>query len=130
MREESDPPTPGERGEDGPGRTRLAARQRELVQALLSGDVVPAGFDAHRIAVEARSLLVKRRSVATKLRPDLVDRLGSQFALRFDEWALDHPKPADSSFRADLNRFETWLYARGHLARPRRRRRRLRGRRG
>ncbi|MEO3926907.1 hypothetical protein ABGB07_23990 [Micromonosporaceae bacterium B7E4] len=107
-------------------RDRLAARQLELLRALLAGGQVPAGFDAHRVAVEARSLQSKRRSVAARLRPDLAERLGTEFRPLFDAWALDHPKPVDSSFRADLDRFESWLYAGGHLDPPRTLRRWLR----
>lgn len=104
-------------------RDDLAARQRELVRALLAGGPVPPGFDGHRVAVEAAALRSKRRSVAAQLRPDLVDRLDVLFRQLFDTWALDHPKPAHLSFRADLDRFESWLYAEGHLERPSRRRR-------
>nr|BFE31190.1 hypothetical protein GCM10010200_034410 [Actinomadura rugatobispora] len=96
-------------------RAELAARQRDLVRALLAGGQVPDGFDAHRVEVEARSLRSKRRSVAARLRPDLAERLGAEFRPLFDAWALDHPKPVDSSFRADLDRFESWLHDGGHL---------------
>jgi hypothetical protein len=104
-------------------RAELAARQRELVRALLAGGPVPDGFDAHRLDVEARSLRSTRRSVAARLRPDLVDALGDRFRPLFDAWAVDHPKPSGSSFRTDLGRFEAWLYAGGHLEPPRARRR-------
>jgi hypothetical protein len=87
-------------------RAVLAARQRELVRALLAGGPVPDGFDAHRVDVEARSLRSTRRSVAARLRPDLAEVLGNRFRSLFDAWAIDHPKPAGSSFRTDLGRFE------------------------
>lgn len=102
-------------------RDDLAARQLALVRALLAADPVPAGFDAHRVGVEAAALRSKRRSVASRLRPDLADHLEDRFGPLFDTWAVDHPKPVDLSFRADLDRFESWLYAEGHLTRPRRR---------
>ena len=102
-------------------RDELAARQRALVRALLVGDPVPAGFDAHRVGVEAAALRSKRRSIAAALRPDLADLLGDRFRPLFDTWASEHPKPDDLSFRADLDRFETWLHEGGHLSRPRRR---------
>lgn len=110
-------------------RAELAARQRELVRALLAGGPVPDGFDVHRVEVEARSLQSKRRSVAARLRPDLAERLGSQFRPLFDAWALDHPKPVDSSYRTDLDRFESWLYAGGYVEPPHAPRRWFRGRR-
>ncbi|GAB1511185.1 hypothetical protein [Actinophytocola sp. KF-1] len=103
-------------------REDLAARQRELVRALLAGGPVPAGFDGHRVAVEARALRNKRRSIAATLRPELAEQLGTRFGALFDAWSLAHPKEAGTSFRADLDRFETWLHAEGHLAAPRRRR--------
>jgi hypothetical protein len=79
---------------------------------------VPDGFDAHRVDVEARSLRSKRRSVAARLRPDLAESLGAEFRPLFDAWALDHPKPVDSSFHSDLDRFESWLYAGSYLEPP------------
>lgn len=100
-------------------RAELAARQRELVRALLAGGPVPDGFDAHRVDVEARSLRSTRRSVAARLRPDLIEALGDRFRPLFDAWAIDHPKPAGTSFRTDLDRFEAKLYADGHLEPPR-----------
>lgn len=102
-------------------RDELAARQQALVRALLAGAPVPAGFDEHRVGVEAAALRSKRRSIAATLRPDLADSLGDRFRPLFDAWALDHPKPVDLSFHADLDRFETWLYEADHLTRPRRR---------
>ncbi len=104
-------------------RDDLAARQLALVRALLAGGPVPAGFDARRLGVEAAALGAKRRTVTAQLRPDLADRLGPRFGPLFDEWAVEHPKRADTSFRADLDGFESWLYATGHLQRPAPRRR-------
>ena len=104
-------------------RDELAARQRELVRALLAGGPVPAGFDGHRIDVEARALRAKRRSIAAHLRPDLAEQLGAEFGALFDAWSVGHPKQVGTSFRADLDRFETWLYDERHVERPRTRRR-------
>ena len=101
-------------------RDDLAARQLALVRALLTGGPPPAGFDAHRIGVEAAALRSKRRSVAARLRPDLADHLAERFGPLFDAWAIGHPKRADLTFRADLERFESWLHAEGHLERRRR----------
>ncbi len=101
-------------------RAVLAARQRALVRALLVDGPVPEGFDPHRVGVEAAALRSKRRSIAAGVRPDLADLLGERFRPLFDTWARDHPKPVELSFRADLDRFEKWLYDEGHLDRPRR----------
>ncbi|MFI7679340.1 hypothetical protein [Actinophytocola sp. NPDC049390] len=103
-------------------RGELAARQQELVRALLAGGPVPTGFDGHRVEAEARALRAKRRSVAAQVRPDLAERLGERYRALFDTWSLGHPKQVGTSFRADLDRFETWLYAEGHLEAPRTRR--------
>jgi hypothetical protein len=102
--------------------TGLAARQAELVRALLAGGPVPVGFDADRIRIEAASLHAKRRSVAARLRQDLAEILGDRFDQLFDAWAGDHPRRAGVSFRADLEEFAGWLRSQGHL--PRRGRRR------
>lgn len=104
-------------------RDDLAARQVALVRALLADGPVPAGFDSNRIGVEAAALRSKRRTVTAQLRPDLAERLGQRFGSLFDEWAAEHPKRVDTSFRADLDGFESWLYAEGHLQRPAPRRR-------
>ena len=109
-------------------RDDLAARQLALVRALLTDGPVPAGFDARRVGAEAAALRSKRRSIASHLRPDLADALDDRFGPLFDTWAAGHPKPVDLSFRADLDRFETWLYDEGHLDRPRPRRWRRRQR--
>ena len=106
---------------DRAGRPRGAAARPGARTARRA--TVPAGFDAHRLGVEAAALRAKRRTVTAQLRPDLADRLGPRFGPLFDEWAVEHPKRADTSFRADLDGFESWLYATGHLQRPAPRRR-------
>jgi len=90
-------------------RERLAARQAELVRALLAGGPVPAGFDARRVRVEAAALHSKRRRVAEQLRPDLADALDDRFAELFDRWAAANPRRAGVSFRDDLAAFADWL---------------------
>lgn len=94
-------------------RQDLAALQAELLTALLAGGPVPAGFDPHRIRVEAHALHAKRRSVAMRLRPDLVDELAERFTPLFDEWATGRPRRTGTSFHADLDEFAAWLAARG-----------------
>ncbi|MCT2585466.1 hypothetical protein [Actinophytocola gossypii] len=94
-------------------RDELAARQAELVRALLAGGPVPPGFDPDRIRVEAAALHAKRRAVAERLRPDLADDLGEDFGTLFDTWAATRPRRAGVSFRADLADFASWLSSRG-----------------
>jgi hypothetical protein len=96
----------------------LGERQAELVRALLAGGPVPTGFDPERVRIEARALHAKRRDVAERLRPDLVEALGDRFGPLFDEWAADRPRRTGVSFRADLEEFAAWLTRNGHLRRP------------
>lgn len=97
-------------------RDRLAARQAELVRALLANGPVPEGFDRERVRVEAAALHAKRRSVAARLRPDLAEALGDRFGELFDAWAATHPRRSGVSFHADLADFAAWVAA----AEPRR----------
>ena len=55
----------------------LAARQAELVAALVAGGPVPSGFDPGRLAVARRALLRKRAGEAAALWPLLAASLGS-----------------------------------------------------
>jgi hypothetical protein len=96
-------------------RERLAARQAELVRALLTAGPVPAGFDEHRVRVEATALNNKRRRIAEQLRPDLADALEDRFVPLFNRWAATHPHRVGVSFHADLDAFATWLTTHGHL---------------
>ncbi|GAB3438980.1 hypothetical protein [Actinophytocola sediminis] len=102
-------------------RERLGREQAALVRALLAGGAVPAGFDPERVRIEARALHAKRRGIAERLRPDLVEALGERFGPLFDEWAADRPRRSGVSFRADLEEFAAWLTETGHLRRPKRR---------
>lgn len=90
----------------------LAARQAELLTALLAGGPVPPGFDPGRIQAQTRALHAKRRAVAMRLRPDLVDELAERFVPLFDEWAAGRPRRTGTSFRADMAAFAAWLTAR------------------
>lgn len=101
-------------------RERLAARQAELARALLAGGAVPAGFDAHRVRVEATALHAKRRGITEKFLPEVTEHLGDRFTELFDTWAANHPRRTGTSFRADAADFATWLTEHGHL--PHRRR--------
>lgn len=93
----------------------LAARQAELVRALLAGGPIPPGFDEHRVRVEAAALNNKRRRIAEQLRPDLADALDDRFTELFNRWAASHPRRTGVSFREDLENFAAWLTREGHL---------------
>ena len=59
-----------------PERSDLAARQAALVDALVAGGPVPAGFDADRLAVARRALVRKRAGAVAAQWPLLVASLG------------------------------------------------------
>ncbi|KAA2253365.1 hypothetical protein F0L68_33170 [Solihabitans fulvus] len=101
-----------------PQRDRLAARQAELLRALLAGGEPPQGFDPAQLRVEANALLAKRRSVAAMLAPEVADALGQRFRPLFDEYAAAHPRAVDSGARADAAAFAEWTMARGELPAP------------
>jgi hypothetical protein len=56
--------------------TDLAARQAELVAALVGGSPVPPGFDPDRLAVARRALVRKRAGEAAAVWPLLAGSLG------------------------------------------------------
>jgi hypothetical protein len=102
-----------------PGRERLAARQGELLRALLAGGDVPPGFDPRRLDVAADVLRKKRGRVIAHLRPDLRDAVGDQFAALFDRYAAEYPKDQATRAREDADRFGRWLVERGTVPKPR-----------
>ncbi|MEV8440217.1 hypothetical protein AB0425_22795 [Actinosynnema sp. NPDC051121] len=105
-----------------PQRERLAAAQAELLRALLADGAVPEGFDAHRVRVEKRALLNKRRGIVEMIRPDVAAELGDRFRPLFDAYAAEHPKEAGTRFLDDAARFAEWATARGELQPPRKKR--------
>jgi len=66
-----------------PARTDLAARQAALVDALVAGGPVPAGFDAVRLAVTRRALVRKRAGAAAAQWPLLAASLGPDWPAVF-----------------------------------------------
>ncbi|MFE0026233.1 hypothetical protein [Amycolatopsis sp. NPDC059021] len=103
-------------------RERLAARQAELLRALLAGGDAPEGFDPKRLRVESDVLLRKRSRLIAFLRPDLAEALGSRFFGLFLAYSTENPKSADTRTRAYADQFGEWLIARGELPKPKRRR--------
>lgn len=102
-------------------REELAARQAELLEALLSDGAAPSGFDAERLRVEAGVLRDKRRRLVAYLRPDLPEALGERFGPLFDAYAAKHPKTTEVRTGQYADTFAAWLVSRGELAKQRRR---------
>ncbi|RDI22922.1 hypothetical protein [Lentzea flaviverrucosa] len=100
-------------------RERLAARQTELLNALLANGPVPAGFDEQRLGVERRALLSKRRGIVRMLGPAVADELGDRFRPLFDAYAAEHPRRAGSRAREDAASFAEWCRASGELSEKR-----------
>ncbi|WP_283135497.1 hypothetical protein [Rhizohabitans arisaemae] len=122
-------------GGAGSARERLAARQAELLTALVAGGPPPEGFDPVRLRVQRDSLIAKRRGLVARAAPLLVHALDGEFVPLFAGYADGRPKPAGGS-AADARAFTAWLEAAGRLperapapaeeARPRWWKRRLR----
>src|SRR5262249_38743353 len=74
-------------------RRRLAARQGELVRALVAGGEAPAGFDARRGAAAARSLVNKRLREGALAWPALAEALGERCVERVRAYAEKAPPP-------------------------------------
>ena len=74
-------------------RARLAARQAELVAALVGQGAAPPGFDAQRVQSAATALAIKRLRGVLRAWPTLAAALGNRFAERFHEYAKIHPLP-------------------------------------
>ncbi|GAA4527133.1 hypothetical protein [Amycolatopsis samaneae] len=103
------------------GRERLAARQAELLRALLTGGGAPEGFDGARLRIESDVLLRKRSRLVAYLRPDIAETLGPKFHPLFLAYAAEHPKSTGTRARGYADEFGAWLIARGDLPRPKRR---------
>lgn len=115
---------PVARGDDLRG--VLGGAQAELLAALVAGARAPEGFDAGRLAVQARALAVKRGRIAAAHHPWLVDALGAGYGVAFAAYAGRNPLRAGGTGHEDAEGFEAYLRGRGEL--PRRPRRWFRGR--
>lgn len=87
-------------------RARLAARQTELLTALVAGGPVPPGFDPAQVRAQATGLAAKRRDTAAKVAPDLPRLLGAQYGPLFLAYARSHPQT--DGYRADARAFAEW----------------------
>ncbi len=87
-------------------RARLAARQGELLTALVAGGPVPPGFDPAQVRAQAAGLAAKRRDTAAKVAPALPRLLGAQYGPLFLAYARNHPQT--DGYRADARAFAEW----------------------
>lgn len=80
-----------------PDRAGYAARQAQLLEALLRGDGYPEGFAAAQADAAGRSLRRKRGRAVAGAWPALALELGAAFDARFDAFArrADAPDPGD-----------------------------------
>ncbi|WP_433785417.1 hypothetical protein ACQPX6_03365 [Actinomycetospora sp. CA-101289] len=102
-------------------REELAARQAELLAALVAAGPAPEGVDPARVALEADALRAKRRRALARLVPvDVHERLGAELGPRLDAWITAHPRREGTSMHADADAFVAALRAGGVLPRPRR----------
>lgn len=69
----------------------LAARQAELVAALVAGAPVPAGFDERLVDTAREALLRKRAGDVARHWPLLAAGLGAQWTQTFTRWAAGRP---------------------------------------
>jgi hypothetical protein len=92
-------------------RERLAAEQAGLVQALVAGASVPAGFDEQRVRLAARSLINKRLREVASVWPALARCLGESFRARFTAFAERNPPPTEGGPVADGRAFAATLPA-------------------
>ncbi|MGC4854834.1 hypothetical protein ACLQ24_15940 [Micromonospora sp. DT4] len=74
-----------------PPRPDLAARQAELVAALVAGGPPPAGFAAGPLAAARAALLGKRAGEVARHWPLLAAGLGAAWLATFAGWAADRP---------------------------------------
>lgn len=77
-----------------PDRARYAARQAQLLDALLRGVEPPAGFVAAHADAAGRSLRRKRSRAVARAWPALTLELGDTFGARFDAFARLTDAPA------------------------------------
>jgi hypothetical protein len=84
-----------------PDREAYAARQAQLLDALLRGDEPPAGFDAAQAAAAGSSLRRKRARAVAQAWPALALNLGDGFAARFDAFARAVDAPSSGGPLAD-----------------------------
>lgn len=90
-----------------PVRAVYAARQADLLDALMCGDAYPAGFDLARAEAAGHSLRRKRARAIRHAWPALATALGRDFQVRVDAFLSVHPSSAGGL--ADGLDFAQWL---------------------
>lgn len=95
-------------------RAALADQQRQLVAALSGDGDIPAGLDASRVALAARSLHAKRARAVARTWAVLKTSLADRFAPVFAAYARANPLP-DTSPLDDGRAFAEWLARAGLL---------------
>lgn len=96
-------------------RARLAARQADLLAALVADAPVPPGFDDARVAAEARALRAKRRRVLGRVVTEVLGDAGraapDDLDDRLDRWIVEHPRRTGTGFHDDARAFVASLPA-------------------
>jgi len=92
----------------------LAAQQSALVLALTGQGATPQGFDAVRVGVVARSLVMKRLRSVRRVWPGLARGLGDDFDRLFVDYASGRPIPRRGGALADGDTFIACLDAIGN----------------
>ncbi|BFV56848.1 hypothetical protein KCMC57_up19520 [Kitasatospora sp. CMC57] len=87
-------------------RAKLAARQGELLIALVAGGPVPAGFDERQVRIQVHGLAAKRRDTVARVDPALELILGHEYGALFLRYAAGHPMT--DGYRTDARAFATW----------------------
>jgi hypothetical protein len=94
-------------------RRDLAARQAELLAALVADAPVPPGFDPARVAAEARTLRAKRRRVLGRVVTEVLDAAGrpvpEDLDARLDRWITGRPRRTGTGFHDDAHAFVATL---------------------
>ncbi len=88
----------------------LAARQRALVAALVTGAAAPAGVAPDRVRAQALALLGKRARTAARREPGVAARLGEEFWPAFQRYAATQRQPPGDS-AADARAFRRYARA-------------------
>jgi hypothetical protein len=91
--------------------SQLAEQQAALVRALTGQGPPPVGFDAGRVGVVARSLVMKRLRSVRRVWPGLARALGDDFDRLFVNYATGRPIPRRGGALADGDAFVAHLVA-------------------
>ncbi len=94
-------------------RRALAARQGELVRALVASAPLPSGFDDMRTSTTRGTLLRKRMRGVERTWPGLARGLGADFKRLFALYAESNTMSGEGLYPLDGRRFAEWLLERG-----------------